>query len=82
MIGVVGDVRHVGLDMEPRPEVYRPYAVNPLGAPILVIRTASDARPLIRMLSAEVRSVSAECRPTTIYEWRHWWTARPPSGVL
>lgn len=60
VIGVVGDVRHVGLDTEPRPEVYRPYAVNPLGAPILVIRTKADAAPLMSGLGAKVRSVSAE----------------------
>ena len=40
VVGVVGDVRHFGMDIEPRAEVYRPYAVNPLGAPILVIRTS------------------------------------------
>jgi len=59
VLGVVGDVRHVGLDTGPRPEVYRPYALNPLGNPILVIRTASDPAPVIGMLSARVRSVSA-----------------------
>ena len=40
VIGVVGDVRHFAMDIEPRAEVYRPYAVNPLGAPILAIRTS------------------------------------------
>jgi len=58
--GVVGDVRHAGLDTQPFPEIYRPYAVNPLGAPILAIRTAADPRPLVSALSAKVRSVSAE----------------------
>ena len=31
VVGVVGDVRHFAMDIEPRAEVYRPYAVNPLG---------------------------------------------------
>ncbi len=57
--GVVGDVRHFGLDADPRPEVYRPYALNPLSWPILVIRTAADPAPLIGRMSAKVRSVSA-----------------------
>jgi ABC-type antimicrobial peptide transport system permease subunit len=60
VVGVVGDVRHVGVDTQPLPEIYRPYAVSPLGAPVLVIRTAADHRPLLSALSAKVRSVSAE----------------------
>jgi putative ABC transport system permease protein len=60
VVGVVGDVRHAGMDIRPFPEIYRPYAANPLGAPILVIRTAADARPLVSALSAKVRSVSPE----------------------
>jgi predicted permease len=60
VIGVVGDIRHLGLDTEPRPEIYRPYAVNPLGAPILVIRTRVDPGPMASSLSAAVRSVNAE----------------------
>jgi putative ABC transport system permease protein len=60
VVGVVGDVRHAGLDTQPFAEIYRPYAVNPLGAPVLVIRTAADARPLVGALSARVRSVNAE----------------------
>ena len=59
VIGVVGDVRHAGLDTDPRPEVYRPYALNPLSSPILVIRTAMDPGPLIDVMSAKVRSVAA-----------------------
>jgi ABC-type antimicrobial peptide transport system permease subunit len=38
----------------------RPYAANPLGAPILVIRTNTDAAALQSTLSARVRSVDAE----------------------
>jgi putative ABC transport system permease protein len=60
VIGVVGDIRHVGLDTEPRSEIYRPYAVNPLGAPALVIRTRVDPGPMASSLSAAVRSVNAE----------------------
>src|SRR5260370_23724204 len=60
VVGVVGDVRHFAMDIEPRAEVYRPYAVNPLFAPILVIRTSTDAAALKSTLSAVVRSVDAE----------------------
>ena len=55
IVGVIGNVRHVGLDVDPRPEVYRPYAFNPLGNPVLVIRTAVDPEGLAAVLAAKVR---------------------------
>ncbi len=67
VVGVVGDVRHVGLDTAPRPELYRPYAVNPQGAPILVIRTSSDPKPLVNSLAAAVRSVDASMPAFNVY---------------
>jgi putative ABC transport system permease protein len=60
VIGVVGDVRHFGLDTEPRAETYRSYAVNPLGAPILAIRTRTDAAAMLEFLGAAIRSVDPE----------------------
>jgi putative ABC transport system permease protein len=57
VIGVVGNVRHFGLEADPRSELYRPYLVNPLGAPILAIRTRSDPAPLVQALSARVRAI-------------------------
>jgi hypothetical protein len=60
VVGVVGDVRHFAMDIEPRAEVYRPYAVNPLGAPILVVRVNGDAASMKSGLSAAVRAIDAE----------------------
>lgn len=60
ILGVVGDVRHFGLDIAPRPEVYTAYAANPLFSPILVIRTDSDPSALAATLAAKVRSISPE----------------------
>ncbi len=67
VIGVVGDIRHFGLDAAPRPEVYRPYAVNPLGAPVLVIRTETDAAALAQTLAAKVRSIGADVPTYNIF---------------
>ena len=60
IVGVVGDMRHFGLDADPRPEIYRPYAESPLGSPILAIRTAGDPAALAEKLAARVRSLSPE----------------------
>jgi len=57
--GIVGDVRHFGLDTAVRPEVYRPYAASPLFAPILVIRTAWDPKTMAGELAAKVRSAGS-----------------------
>jgi predicted permease len=41
IVGVIGDVRHTGLDEESGPEVYVPYAQAPESYMSLVVRTAS-----------------------------------------
>ena len=70
IIGVVGDLRHVGLDVEPRAEIYRPYAVNPLGAPILVVRTTGDPAPIANALAAAIRSAAAGTAVYNVYSMR------------
>ena len=60
IVGVVGDIRHFGLDADPRPEAYRPYAQSPLGAPLLAIRTAGDPAALAETLAARVRAFSPQ----------------------
>jgi putative ABC transport system permease protein len=60
IVGIVGNVRHVGLDIEPRPEVYRPYPNNPLTGPQLAIRTKTDPRGVIDAVRSEIRSLDAD----------------------
>ena len=49
VVGVVGDVKHYGLDREPRAELFMPAWQNPLNGMALVVRTASDPQfPAIR----------------------------------
>ncbi|MGH9971008.1 MAG: ABC transporter permease [Pyrinomonadaceae bacterium] len=57
IVGVVGNVRHFRLDMEPRPELYRPYLVNPLGSPILVVRTSSNPETLAAAVRSAVQAI-------------------------
>jgi putative ABC transport system permease protein len=58
--GVVGNVRHLGLDVEPRPEIYLHTMTSPPFAPVLVLRAKSDPRSLIAPLRDVTRSIDAE----------------------
>ena len=57
IVGIVGDVRHNGLDAEPQPEIYIPFTQVPegvrfgrAGATSLVVRAASDPLALVPFL--------------------------------
>ena len=63
------------------PEMYRPYSVNPLNAPVLLIRTDADAAALAQTLAATVRRSGRMCPRTTSIRCRTWWIVRPRSGV-
>ncbi|MDX2151102.1 MAG: ABC transporter permease [Bryobacteraceae bacterium] len=56
IVGVVGGVRHFGLESEPPATIYRPAAMNPLYSPIFVIRTEADPLPLLPALTRIVRT--------------------------
>ena len=60
VVGIVGDVRHFGLDVEPPPQVYVSTAYSPLSAPILVIRTERAPHALVNELRAAVQSSGSE----------------------
>jgi putative ABC transport system permease protein len=61
IVGVVGSVRQAGLDRDPLPEIYFPYAapdaIGWLVDPVLVIRTAVPPESLADEVRAAVRSV-------------------------
>jgi putative ABC transport system permease protein len=57
IVGVVGDVRHLGPAREPQPEVYLPFAQMPMQEFALVVKTEADAAasaPAVRRAVAEV----------------------------
>jgi len=60
IVGVVGSVRHLGLDVEPRPEVYYHTNTNPPFGPVVVIRTTSDPQRLISLARAKVRELDSQ----------------------
>ncbi|HEU4769339.1 MAG TPA: ABC transporter permease, partial [Pyrinomonadaceae bacterium] len=57
IVGVVGNVRHLGLDIEPRPEIYYHSSTSPPFGPVFVIRTTSDPKRLISIARAKVREL-------------------------
>jgi predicted permease len=57
IVGVVGRLRHDGLDAEPRPEVFIPFAQLPYGSLTFVVRTTTDAALLIPALKQRIWDV-------------------------
>jgi putative ABC transport system permease protein len=60
IVGVVGSVRHLGLDVEPRPEVYYHTNSSPPFGPVVVLRTTEDPKRLISIARAKVREIDRD----------------------
>jgi putative ABC transport system permease protein len=60
IIGVVGDVRHFGLDTEPRPELYISFDQAPPFGPLLVIRTTRDPLSVVGAVRAQIQSMNRD----------------------
>jgi putative ABC transport system permease protein len=60
IVGVVGDVRHRGLDHRPLPEIYEAYVQRPFANMILAVRAKSDVELVRRQINALVRSLDPD----------------------
>ena len=60
VVGIVGDVKHYGLDGEPRAELFMPAWQQPLNGMALVVRTASDPKGFIDSIRREILAIDAE----------------------
>jgi putative ABC transport system permease protein len=60
VVGVVGNVRHYGLDEQPRPEIYLPFRQFPTFRSSLVIRTHGPRRMTLDAVHEIVREIDPE----------------------
>ena len=60
IVGVVGNVRHFGLDSQSKAEIYVPYFKDPWPFMTLVVRSASDLASLPGMMRNEVWAVDRD----------------------
>jgi putative ABC transport system permease protein len=60
VVGVVGDVRQMGLDAGPNAEMYEPYLQAPWNSLTLVVRSKSDPQRLAAAVINEVRGVDKD----------------------
>jgi predicted permease len=73
IVGVVGDVRHGGLEEQPQPEMYINYLQGPPVSPFIVMRTAGDPATLAETVRAEMRRID---KNVPLYEMRTMSTLR------
>jgi putative ABC transport system permease protein len=60
IVGIVGDVRHSGLEAPPAPEVYTWYLQNPPVNPFLVVRTATDPSSIVPAVRAQLQALDKD----------------------
>jgi predicted permease len=64
VVGVVGDIRHLGPETPPRQECYVTYSQNPTGGGIVVMRTAGDPLAALPAAKSAVWAINPEQRFT------------------
>ena len=57
IVGVVGDVKHRGLNAKAPPEIYFPHAQMPLSSMTIIVRAATDPHRLINAARDEIQSL-------------------------
>ena len=60
IVGVIGDVRQLGLDSSARPEVYLPYLQVASPSMSLVIRTASNPSSLVAGVKSQIQMIDKD----------------------
>jgi predicted permease len=73
IIGVIGDIRHGGLEEVPQPEFYINYLQGPPVGPFIVLRTIGDPAAIAETVRAEARRID---KNLPIYDMRTMSTLR------
>jgi putative ABC transport system permease protein len=60
VVGVVGTIRHRGLESEGKPEYYLPHAQRSYRGMVLTVRSKQDPRSLTSAIRAEIRKVDPD----------------------
>jgi putative ABC transport system permease protein len=60
IVGIVGSIRHRGLDLDPQPEYYVPQAQVPVRSMVLAVRSAQDPRTLTSAIRREIQSIDPD----------------------
>src|SRR5262249_53305118 len=60
IVGVVGDVRHLGLEKEAGLELYRPFAQTPVRSVTLVVKSSLELVSVVASIRREVLKLDAE----------------------
>jgi putative ABC transport system permease protein len=60
IVGIVGNIRHRALDLEPQPEHYSPYAQFSLRSLILTVRSTQDPRGPASAIRREIQSIDPD----------------------
>ena len=57
IVGIVGDMRHFGLDVDPKPEMYVPFAQSAYFTTIYVVRSNQDPEVLLAAIRREIQAI-------------------------
>jgi len=76
VIGVIGDIRHGGLEEAPQPEMYINYLQGPPVSPFIVLRTTGDPALMAETVRSEARQID---KGLPLYDIRTMSTLRSDS---
>ncbi len=79
IVGIVGDVRQLGLDAAPDPELFMPYDQWPAQEMSLVLRIAAEPSSLIPQVEKQIWRVDPD-QPVTDIRTMDEWVAREAAG--